>query len=520
MSDPKRSSVIRNTSLNYLGQAYALLVGILILPFYLKHLGAEAYGLIGFFAVLQAWLQLLDAGMSPALVRQVAHYRGQGDLSAAPGPAGRLLRSFELLLLPIALATCVSIYLSSGWIAGTWLQALELSTVTIMQCISLMGLMVGLRLYATLYKSGLQGVELHGWLNATNVLIATLRYFGGLFLVAYVSQDPLDFFLFQTAVALVETLAFASNAYVQLASPRLLTGIDWRVVKPVLPFAGGMFFTSLLWIVLTQLDKVLLSKVLLLKEYGYFSLVALITTGIMTLTNPLVQTLLPRMTMLVAEGRIAEMERLYLNATRFVCSVLFPMAAVIAWHGQALIFAWTGDAAAAQWSERMLFWYVPGSALMAVGAFQFYLQYAYGQLRLHIWYSVLSTAISVPIVIYAALAHGAYGAALAWFFLRLATFVIWPPVVHRRFAPGLQGVWARDMLRITAATVIGVALGEPLFLLIVSDNRFDILIALAASGFICLLLVAATSKSLLLKLHLLITKRASKNGIEERASLD
>ena len=434
-------------------------------------------------------------------------------------PAGRLLRSFELLLLPITLATCVAIYLSSGWIAETWLQTRELSTGTIMQCISLMGLMVGLRLYATLYKSGLQGVELHGWLNATNVLIATLRYFGGLFTVAYVSQDPLDFFLFQTAVAPVETLAFASKAYVQLASPRLLTGIDWRVVKPVLPFAGGMFFTSLLWIVLTQLDKVLLSKVLLLNEYGYFSLVALITTGIMTLTNPLVQTLLPRMTMLVAEGRIAEMERLYLNATRFVCSVLFPMAAVIAWHGQALIFARTGDAAAAQWSERMLFWYVPGSALMAVGAFQFYLQYAYGQLRLHIWYSVVSTAVSVPIVIYAALVHGAYGAALAWFFLRLATFLIWPPVVHRRFAPRLNGVWMGEMLRITAMTVLGLLIGAPLFEAIVSDNRFDILLALATSGAVCLLLVAASSNSLVNKLYLLITKRASKMELKSEQAL-
>ncbi|MCQ4264377.1 polysaccharide biosynthesis protein [Stutzerimonas stutzeri] len=520
MSDPKRLSVIRNTGLNYLGQAYALLIGILILPFYLAHLGAEAYGLIGFFAVLQAWLQLLDAGMSPALVRQVAHYRGQAELMAGPGPAGRLLRSFELLLLPIVLTTCTAIFLASGWIAQTWLQARELSTGTIMQCISLMGLMVGLRLYATLYKSGLQGVELHGWLNAANMLIATLRYFGGLFLVAYVSQDPLDFFLFQAAVALVETLAFASKAYVQLSGPRLFTGIDWQVVRPILPFAGGMCFSSLLWIVLTQLDKVLLSKVLLLKEYGYFSLVALITTGIMTLTNPLVQTLLPRMTVLVAEGRIADMERLYLNASRFVCSVLFPMAAVIAWHGQSLIFAWTGDAAAAQWSEPMLFWYVPGSALMAVSAFQFYLQYAYGQLRLHIWYSVTSTAISVPIVVYAALVHGAYGAAVAWFFLRLTTFAIWPPVVHRRFAPGLQGIWVRDMLRITAATLIGLAISEPLFALIASDNRFDILAALTMSGLICLLAVAASSKSLVLTLYLLITKRASKNGIEERASLD
>ncbi|EWC42643.1 lipopolysaccharide biosynthesis protein [Stutzerimonas stutzeri] len=520
MSDPKRPSVIRNTGLNYLGQAYALLIGILILPFYLGHLGAEAYGLIGFFAVLQAWLQLLDAGMSPALVRQVAHYRGQGDIAARPGPAGRLLRSFELLLLPIALAASVAIYLASGWIAHTWLQARELSPGTIMQCISLMGLMVGMRLYVTLYKSGLQGVELHGWLNAANMLIATLRYFGGLFLVAYVSQEPLHFFVFQTAVTLVETLAFAGKAYAQLASPRLFSGIDWRVVRPVLPFAGGMCFTSLLWIVLTQLDKVLLSKVLLLKEYGYFSLVALITTGIMTLTNPLVQTLLPRMTMLVAEGRIDEMEKLYLNASRFVCSVLFPMAAVIAWHGQSLIFAWTGDPLAAEWSARMLLWYAPGSALMAVGAFQFYLQYAYGQLRLHIWYSVISTAISVPIVVYAALVHGAYGAALAWFFLRLATFMVWPPMVHRRFARDLHRTWLSEMLRITAMTALGLLIGEPLFALIVSENRFEILVALATSGSICLLLVAASSKPLLLKLHLLITKRASKDGIEERASLD
>ncbi|RMU47491.1 Polysaccharide biosynthesis domain-containing protein [Pseudomonas savastanoi pv. glycinea] len=47
-------SIIRNTVLNYSGQAYVMLVGILIMPFYLGHLGAEAYGLIGFFTLLQA----------------------------------------------------------------------------------------------------------------------------------------------------------------------------------------------------------------------------------------------------------------------------------------------------------------------------------------------------------------------------------------------------------------------------------------------------------------------------------
>lgn len=267
-----------------------------------------------------------------------------------------------------------------------------------------------------------------------------------------------------------------------------------------------MTLTSVLWIVLTQLDKVLLSKVLLLKEYGYYSLVALITTGLLTLTNPLVQTLLPRMTMLTAEGRIADMRALYLNASRFVCSVLFPLAAVIAFHSRELIFAWTGDTQAAAWSEPILAWYVLGSAILAVSAFQFYLQYAFGELRLHIWFSVVSTAISIPLVVWAVLQHGALGAALAWFGLRLITFVIWPPLVHRRFVPGLHGIWLKDLVRITAMTVLGLLVGEPLFDAIASDERIDILLGLASSGLICLVLVAASSRPLVLKLYVLITK--------------
>jgi len=505
MSD-RNLSMIRNTGLSYAGQAYALLIGILILPFYLGHLGAEAYGLIGFFAVMQAWLQLLDAGLSPSLVRQIAHFRGQPATATKPYEPGRLLRSFEIIFLPLAVLAVLSIHLGSGWIANQWLHAQELSTTTIVQCISLMGLMVGLKLYATLYKSGLQGLELHAWLNGANILIATLRYFGGLFLVANVSQDPLDFFLFQTAVALIEALIFAAKAYSQMPTPSLLTGFDWTVVKPVLPFAAGMSLTSILWILLTQLDKVLLSNVLLLKEYGYFSLVALVSTGLMTLTNPLVQTLLPRMTMLVAEGRVEDMRALYLNASQFVCSLLFPLSGVIAFHSADLIFAWTGDPEAAQWSRLVLPWYVLGSAIMAVTTFQFFLQYALGQLRLYVWFSLISAALSIPLVTYAALEHGAYGAALAWFGLRMLTFLIWPPMVHKRFAAGLHRHWLQDLLRITAMTGLGLLIGEPVFAAIATDNRFDILLGLLVSGLICLTLVAFTSRPIVTRLYVLMTK--------------
>jgi O-antigen/teichoic acid export membrane protein len=179
-----KRSVIRNTALSYAGQAYTLLVGILIMPFYLGHMGAEAYGLIGFFSVLQAWLQLLDAGLSPSLVRAVAHRQGSDVLDRY---TGRLLRSFEIIFLPLAGLCCVAMYAGSEWIAEHWLNAQQLSTQTLVQCIGLMGIVIALRLFSTLYKSGIQGLEQHAWLNIANVIIATLRYFGGLLLVSTIS---------------------------------------------------------------------------------------------------------------------------------------------------------------------------------------------------------------------------------------------------------------------------------------------------------------------------------------------
>jgi O-antigen/teichoic acid export membrane protein len=49
----------------YTAQVYISLIGILLMPLFLRLMGAEAFGLIGFFLMLQAWLQLLDLGFSP-----------------------------------------------------------------------------------------------------------------------------------------------------------------------------------------------------------------------------------------------------------------------------------------------------------------------------------------------------------------------------------------------------------------------------------------------------------------------
>ncbi len=66
----------RNILANYASQIYVMVVGIVMVPLYIEYMGAEAYGLVGFFAMLQTWFQLLDIGLTPTMAREMARFQG------------------------------------------------------------------------------------------------------------------------------------------------------------------------------------------------------------------------------------------------------------------------------------------------------------------------------------------------------------------------------------------------------------------------------------------------------------
>ena len=83
----------RNIIANFAGQGWSALMGLAFVPLYIKFLGIEAYGLIGFFAMLQGAFQILDFGLSQTMNREMARY------SAIPDKAGEardLVRTLEV----------------------------------------------------------------------------------------------------------------------------------------------------------------------------------------------------------------------------------------------------------------------------------------------------------------------------------------------------------------------------------------------------------------------------------------
>ena len=94
------SVIRRNVIANFAGKAWAVLMSLAFVPVYIKLLGIEAYGLIGFFLTLVAILSLLDLGLGTTLNRRLA------QLSIEKNTAQEmcdLLRTLELIYLIIGI---------------------------------------------------------------------------------------------------------------------------------------------------------------------------------------------------------------------------------------------------------------------------------------------------------------------------------------------------------------------------------------------------------------------------------
>src|SRR5260370_18196941 len=116
--------------------------------------GADGYGLIGFFIVLQAAIAVLDLGMSGTLNREMA--RGAAG-TLEPAPMANLVRCLQWVYGPLCVLIGIVLTASSGWIAGRCLHAPAFVDPHLDRAVPLLGLAVALPFPVVLSGSRLAG---------------------------------------------------------------------------------------------------------------------------------------------------------------------------------------------------------------------------------------------------------------------------------------------------------------------------------------------------------------------------
>ena len=458
---------------------WSALLGLAVVPLYLSYLGLEAYGLIGFFAMTQAMLQILDLGLAPTINREVARCSATGDLKQA----GKLLHTLAIIYWCVALAIALLVAALAPLISSYWLTSNHLPQATVTHAVMLMGLVVACRWPIGLYLGALMGAQRITTSSAVSIAMVTLGQLGAVAVLIWVSPTIEAFFLWQASVGLAHAAVMRRAAWHALGRLDQLR-FDSDALKQVWRFSAGMGGVAVSALIFTQLDKVILSKMLSLADFGAYALATVVVNGLYVFINPLFSAVYPRFSALVASGSTEKLAGLYRLGTRILGAMLFPIAMVLAVFAEELVRVWTGDAGIAARVAPVISLLAIGSALHGVMYLPYALQLAYGETRLPLTINAILMVVQVPLMVVFALNYGALGGAMAWLALHTLYLLLGTWMTHRRLLKGIGIKWLlQDVgLPLVVAATVGLFARYA-----IQGTEYPIYTRLAAAGGLAML---------------------------------
>ncbi len=431
-------TVKKNVIANYLGQGWSALMGLAFVPLYIKYLGVESYGLIGILAFLQSCFMLLDMGMTPTLSREMARYTG-GTHEAQS--IRDLLRSIEIIGFGIAVVIALGIWAASGWLASGWLRAEKLPVGVVAQAFTIMGVVAALRFIENIYRSSIVGLQRQMLLNIVLSVMATLRGLGAVGILIWVSPTIEVFFAWQAIISIVTVSVFATVLYRMLPVAEHAVRFSLTALKEIRHFAVGMMTITFLAFLLTQVDKILLSRLLTLEAFGYYALAWTVASGIYMLPGPVTVAFYPRFTELVARADVAALVAAYHKSAQLVTVLMGTAAIVLIVFGDVVILLWTSNPALTRQVVPLVAVLSLGTLFNGLMWIPYQTQLAYGWTGLTVKVNFFAVAVIVPAILWATPKYGAIGAAWVWVGLNAGYVTIAIYFMHRRLLPTEKWRW-------------------------------------------------------------------------------
>jgi O-antigen/teichoic acid export membrane protein len=477
----------RNTFANLFGAAWSAVVGVLCVPVYLRLLGAESYGLVGLFVTLQSVFIVLDLGIGATVSRELARLGARGGEARTQRDLVFTLQSVYWL---IALLVGVSVFALAPAVASYWVRPQSLSPETVTTCVRMMGAAMALQFPFGFYQGGLLGLQRQPAFNALSAAATTLRAAGTLLALRLVAPRPETFFAAQIVAGALGTCAAALLLWRCLPSS---TGggarFRFELIRRVWRFGAAYAANAVATMGLMQGDKVILSTLLPLEAFGYYMLAQGVAGGMYAVIVSVDGAVFPQLAGLVERDKVAELSEVYHRGSQLMTVLLAPVAVVAAIFPREVLWAWTGDASAAEQGRHVLTLLVTGMLLHGLMQAPYFLQVAHGWWRIILRTNFLLLAGIIPLNILLARAYGGPGSAAAFVLLNVC-YLLTLPRAHRRFLKEGQSRWLlEDILPPLAGALCAAAAAR--WLLPSGLPRAVVLMYLCGAGLLSLLAAAA-----------------------------
>ena len=442
----------RNTALNVAGQVIPLLVGIVTMPYVIRRLGPDRFGLLSLAWLVVGYFALLDFGIGPATTKFVAELLGKGELDRLPA------------LVWTAVATQTGFGLVAGALFAAGSPALsdrllkippqlrtEAHWVFLILAISLP---IG---FATGTFQGVLGAsQRFDLVNAISLPSAVLYYLLPALMLA------VGFGLRAVVLGLVLSRIVALGGYGLLCLrlyPVLRHAITYQrsLVLPLLGFGGWVTVSGAVIPILTYFDRFVIGGLLSVAAIGFYTPPFMISSKLIILPASLTAALFPAFSTSHGRGDNAWISTALVRSLKYVLLVVGAASLAMIFFARPLLTLWVGAKFASE-GTLVLQILTVGTLINALAYVPYNLLQGVGRPDLTAKFHLLEVPFHLGLLWFLVTKLGLPGAALAFSarvtldFLLLTIAALWVTHSSPRLLAG------RDVLRslaILAALTLG-----------------------------------------------------------------
>ena len=290
------------------------------------------------------------------------------------------------------------------------------------------------------YFGGLLSLEKQIKANIYSILFGLFRN-GIVILIIWYKPNLSSFLIWQSLISLIFAIALRNSLYKEIkGSISYIFEINIKILRKIRPFLVGVFLIMIVSIINTQLDKIIISKMMDSKSLAYYTLSVTISMGLIRLINPIAVASLPRFTFLFSVKENKEIIKMYKLLSTFISAIIFPALTILFFYSEKIIWIWTGDDLIAYNAAITLPWLAAGFGLLSLQYLPFNIAMANGYTKLNNILGLLSICISVPGYWLCFQNYGIRGISIAFFIIQAITSLIYINLINYKFIYNIRNV--------------------------------------------------------------------------------
>ncbi len=400
-----------------------------LLPFYVKILGIESYALIGIYMSLQGIFVMFDLGMSTTVNQELAKLLAQKNLKRK---ALDLLHTFEWVYWLIAFVIFFIAYYSFPFITSNWAVNSSYSSDQLNSNLFLISILIVLRFPISFYTGALNGMQKQYQMNIIAFVLEIIKF--GLIVtsILFFYKNIEVFFLANILISFLQIIFLRKIILNNLSIKNYRSKFDYYFIQVNWKFSLGISLISIAAIAVSQSDKLILGKMLSMKEFSYYALGFSIASIPSRIYGSIASAFYPQLVHEKALEREDLLKATYHKSCQFISVLIIPMVVMACVFMPELLNIWFGSGETTAILTPIVRILMIGFALNGFVTMPYYLQLVHRWTKLSIYKNIVAIILLIPTLYFSILKFGIIGACWIWLILNLLYFIFEIPIMHSR----------------------------------------------------------------------------------------